>query len=66
MQFESIFQGLKALHLFCINNEQQFMHNKLLIILYRIIKFFKKMFIILNALNKCLKKQELLEDINKL
>ncbi len=64
-QCESTSQGLKALHSSCMNDERQSTHDMLLATLHQMMKSFEKTFIILDALDECLKRRELLEDIEK-
>lgn len=65
-QCESTPQGLEALHLSCMNDERQPTHDKLLATLHQMMKSFEETFIILDALDECLKRRELLEDIEEI
>ncbi len=65
-QCESTSQGLEALHSSCMNDERQPMHDKLLATLHQMMKSFEKTFVILDALDECSKRRELLEDIEEI
>jgi len=64
-QCERTSQGLEALHSSCMNGERQPTHDMLLATLHQMMKSFEETFIILDALDECLERRELLEDIKK-
>jgi len=64
-QCERAPQDLEALHSSCMNDERQPTHDMLLATLHQMMKSFEKTFIILDALDECLERRELLEDIKK-
>jgi len=64
-QCESTPQGLKALHSSCMNGERQPTHDMLLATLHQMMRSFEETFIILDALDECLERRELLEDIEE-
>ena len=64
-QFGSTPQSLKALHLSCMNGERQPTRGMLLATLHQMMESFEETFIILDALDECSERQELLEDIEE-
>lgn len=58
-------QGLEALYSSCMNGERQPTHEMLKATLYQTMVSFNETFIILDALDECLERQELLEDIEE-
>ena len=65
-QYRSIPQGLEALYSSCMNGERQPTRDMLLATLHQIMESFEETFIILDALDECSERQELLEDIEEL
>ena len=65
-QYGSTPYGLEALHSSCINGERQPTPSMLLATLHQMMESFEETFIILDALDECLDRQELLEDIEEL
>ena len=64
-QFESTPQSLEALHSSCMNGGRQPTHSMLLATLHQIMESFEETFIILDALDECSERDELLEDIEE-
>ena len=64
-QFESTSQILEALHSSCMNGGRQPIPDMLLATLHQMMKSFEDTFIILDALDECSERQELLEDIEE-
>jgi len=64
-QYRSTPQGLEALYSSCINGERQPTHDMLLATLHQMMESFEETFIILDALDECLERRELLEDIEE-
>lgn len=64
-QYGSIPQSLEALYSAYTNGERQPIHDMLLVTLYQIMESFEETFIILDALDKCSERRELLEDIEE-
>ena len=58
-------QGLEALYSSCTNGERQPTHDILLATLHQMMGSFEEIFIILDALDECSERQELLEDIEE-
>ena len=56
-------RGLEALHSSCMNGERQPTRDMLLATLHQIMGSFEETFIIFDALDECLERQDLLEDI---
>ena len=65
-QCRSIPQDLEALYSSCLNGERQPTRDMLLATLHQMMKSFKETFIILNALDECIERRELLGDIEEL
>lgn len=64
-QLERTPQSLEALHSSCRNGGQQPTLSMLLATLHRMMELFEETFIILDALDECSERQELLEDIEE-
>ena len=64
-QSKGTHQSLKALHSSCMNGERQPTPGMLLATLHQMMKSFGETFIILDALDECSERQELLKDIEE-
>lgn len=64
-QTGSTHQSLEALHSSCMNGERQPTPSMLLATLHQMMESFEETFIILDALDECSDRQELLEDIEE-
>jgi len=59
-------QDLEALYSSCMNGGRQPTHDMLLAALHQMIESFEETFVILDALDECSERQELLEDIEEI